>query len=141
VLAGDAASARRVLAELSAMGMRGRAMSADLEQIKAGIAALDGDEAGSVSSYRTALAAYRSLGLAWDEAILGLAAGTWLDTSNAEVRAWLESAREIAARLGAKSFVAALDRRLAAARPGAGRATAAGRLTPADQTAESVSST
>lgn len=49
------------------------------------------------------------LGLAWEEALCGLAMATVLDPADREVRAAVEAAREIFARLEAAPFVARLD--------------------------------
>ena len=64
VLAGDAAMARAAVDGLARIGARGRAMDADRAAIGAGIAALEGDLMGARTGYRTAVAAFRDLGLA-----------------------------------------------------------------------------
>jgi tetratricopeptide (TPR) repeat protein len=115
VLAGDATVARQVLDDLAALGTRGRAIEADRTTIEAGVAATEGDEGASLAKYRTAHAAYRDLGLVWDEALLGLAAATRLGTGNAEVRGWLEAARDTFSRLRAKPFLTQVEALLASA--------------------------
>ena len=86
---------------------------------EAGIAALGGDLDAARVGYRVALAAYRDLGLAWDEALLGLQAATTVGPADPEVAAWVESSRVILARLGAVPALAQLDAIAASAVPDA----------------------
>ncbi len=65
--------------------------------------------AGALAGYRTALALWRDLGCAWDEALCVIDMATVLDPSLPEVRAAAEAAREILVRLGAVPFVERLD--------------------------------
>ena len=92
VMAGDAETATAVLARLTTLGARGQAVEADIASIRAGVAALSGDRVGAVSAYRACRTSYRDLGLRWDEALLGLAAGTRLGVADPEVRGWVEEA-------------------------------------------------
>ncbi len=107
--AGDAAGARDDLAALDASGVHGPASEADRMTIRAGLAALDGHPADALARYRECLRSWRDLGLAWDEALIGIDMATLLDPAHPEVRASAESAREILVRLGAAPFVARLD--------------------------------
>ena len=106
---GDAAGARDDLAALDASGVHGPASEADRLTIRAGLAALDGHPGDALARYRECLRAWRDLGLAWDEALVGIDMATLLDPAHPEVRASAESAREILVRLGAAPFVARLD--------------------------------
>ena len=89
VLARDATGARAALDRLDQLGTRGRAVDADRATVRAGIAALEGDRPAALAGYRTGLAAYRDLGLPWDEALLGLQAGVTLGAAEPEVAEWL----------------------------------------------------
>jgi class 3 adenylate cyclase/tetratricopeptide (TPR) repeat protein len=113
ILGRDPVAARRALDEMAALGTRGRAVDADLTTIRAGIAALEGDRAAARSGYRAGLAAYRDLGLAWDEALLGLQAVTTLGPEEPEARAAGENARPILERLRAAPVLRYLERLLA----------------------------
>ena len=68
----------------------------------------------ALAGYRTGLAAYRDLGLPWDEALLGLQAGVTLGAAEPEVAEWLAASRDILTRLGAMTLVAQADRIAAA---------------------------
>ena len=109
VLARDHAGAREAVRQLEDVGIAGPALVADVETIRAGCAALEGDPQGALAGYRTALAAWRELGLVWDEALCGLDMATLLDVAEPEVRAAADAAREILVRLGATPFVERLD--------------------------------
>jgi class 3 adenylate cyclase/tetratricopeptide (TPR) repeat protein len=109
ILARDADGAQSTLDALAELGARGRAVDADRATVEAGIAALGGDLDGGRAGYRAALAAYRDLGLAWDEALLGLQAAMTIGPADPEVAAWIESSRAILARLGAVPALARLD--------------------------------
>ncbi len=63
----------------------------------------------ALAGYRSALAAYRELGLVWDEALLGLQAGATLGTIDPEVAGWLASTRDILLGLGALTLVEQAD--------------------------------
>ena len=109
VLARDPKRAREAVSELEAVGISGPALAADVETILAGCAALEGDQGDAMARYRAAMAAWRDLGLAWDEALCGLDMALLLDPAEPEVRAAADSAREILTRLGAKPFVERLE--------------------------------
>jgi ATP/maltotriose-dependent transcriptional regulator MalT len=110
VLAGDTAGAAAALDRLDSIGTRGRATDADRATVGAGIAALDGDRAAALAGYRAGVAAYRALGLTWDEALLGLQAAVTLGAEDPEVAGWLASGREILLGLGALTLVEQMDR-------------------------------
>jgi hypothetical protein len=110
ILAHDIAFAGVALDRLDSLGARGRAVDADRATVGAGIAALEGDRAAAVAGYRVGLAAYRDLGLPWDEALLGLQAGVTLGPNDPEVAGWLATAREILHGLGALTLVEQVDR-------------------------------
>jgi hypothetical protein len=132
VLAGDAEGAGAALDRLDAMGTRGRAMDADRTTVGAGITALEGDRAGALAGYRIGLAAYRELGLPWDEALLGLQAGLVLGADDPEVAGWLAAARDIFLGLGAFTLVEQADRIASgAARVGSPAASGEGVAPPA----------
>jgi tetratricopeptide (TPR) repeat protein len=109
IQAGDGATARRALERLSALGTRGRVTDADRAVVRAGLAAIAGDQGSALSGYRAAMTQFRDLGLAWDEALLGLEAATTLGASNPEVGVWIKSSREIFTRLGAAPMLDRLE--------------------------------
>ena len=113
VLAGDAGSARLVLERIAALGTRGRSTEADLIAIRAGLAALEGDRAAAMAGYRAARLMFHDLGLAWDEALTAISAGTRIGAVDAEVRAWLEDARSTMTRLRARPMLAIVELLLA----------------------------
>jgi len=114
VLAGDAAGAEGTLERLRALGTRGRAVDADRAAIAAGIAALRGDPVGAITGYRSAMAAWRTLGLPWDEALTVLDAVTVLGTADPEIAGWVDGARPTFQRLRATPMVQRLDEAVAA---------------------------
>ena len=95
-------------------------MDADRATVRAGIAALEGDRPAALAGYRAGVAAYRDLGLAWDEALLGLQAGVTLGVAEPEVAEWLAASRDILTRLGAETLVDQADRIAAAGTPAVG---------------------
>jgi class 3 adenylate cyclase/predicted ATPase len=117
ILARDPARARLALDRLAALGVRGRAIEADRTAALAGIAALEGDEERARAGYRTALAAYRDLGLPWDEALAVLEAVSVLGPDGQEAHGWIADARSIFARLGAVTMLVRLDEAAAGETP------------------------
>jgi class 3 adenylate cyclase/tetratricopeptide (TPR) repeat protein len=113
VLGGDPALAQQALDRLAALGTRGRSIDADKATIRAGLAALAGDRASALAGYRTAVATYRELGLAFDEALIGIEASRLVGAAEPEVAGWVEVARATFTRLGAASLVGALERAVA----------------------------
>jgi len=106
---GDLAGAMDDLATNEGTAPQGTAVAADRLTMRAGIAALDGRPADALPLYREALRAYRSLGLAWDEALCGMDMAILLDPTDPEVRAAADIARETLVRLEAAPFIARLD--------------------------------
>jgi tetratricopeptide (TPR) repeat protein len=115
---GDAAAARDATEMLRAAAYYGAAVSADLVTAAAGLAALEGRAGEALAGYRDALGSWRSLGLAWDEALTTIDMATLLDPTTPEVGEAIEAARTILARLGAAPFLVRLEDRAA----GRGRA-------------------
>ncbi len=113
----DIAAAREDLAALDATGFHGRVVEARRTTIRAGLAALEGNSADALSLYRDALRGWRELGLAWDEALTGVTMATLLDPTEPEVRAAVDSTREILVRLGATPFLERLDATVARSVP------------------------
>ena len=120
VLGGDAQLARSTLDRLAALGSRGRAIDADRTTIRAGLAALAGDHTAALDGYRSAAVAYRELGLAFDEALLGIEAARLIGVEDPEVGAWVETARATLARIRVDPLLAALDRAVARSAAGGG---------------------
>jgi hypothetical protein len=115
--AGDAGLAADALADHRALESRGRAIDAFDATIVAGLAALAGRPDEARATYRTALRAWRDLGLVYEEALTAIDMATLLDPSDPEVRAAGRAAREILARLGAKPLLARLEAALARSGP------------------------
>jgi tetratricopeptide (TPR) repeat protein len=112
---GDAQAARGFLDQVIADRSRGAALSADIVTIRAGVAALEGRPAEALVSYREALRAWQGLGLVWDEALCAIDMATVLDPADSAVRAAVDGARAVLARLGAKPMLERLES--AASRP------------------------
>jgi tetratricopeptide (TPR) repeat protein len=106
---GDGDGAREDLGRLDAAGPHGAAVDADRVTIRAGIAALEGRQSDALALYRQALAAWRSLGLAWDEASCAIDMATLLDPAEPDVQAAAEAGRSILERLEARPFLERLD--------------------------------
>jgi hypothetical protein len=132
VMAGDDAGAEGTLERLRAIGTRGRAVDADRAAIGAGIAGLRGDPGSAMAGYRTAVAAWRSLGLPWDEALTVLDAVTVLGASDGEIAGWVGVARAIFERLRATPMLERLDEAVAAS----GRSAASSAPVPASTPVE-----
>jgi class 3 adenylate cyclase/tetratricopeptide (TPR) repeat protein len=111
----DADAVRADLGEFDASGVHGPALEADRTTIRAGIAALEGRTADALALYREALRAWRDLGLVWDEALCAIDMAIVLDSSEPDVRAAAEGAREILTRLRAAPFLERLEKEMAKA--------------------------
>ena len=111
---GDIATARKQLDVLDQELFVGRALAQDQATIRAGIAALEGRRAEAMSGYRAAFAAWRSLGLAWDEALAVIDAVTFLGADEPELKAAADWARATLTRLGAKPYLDRLETALTA---------------------------
>jgi hypothetical protein len=127
ILARQPDRAGEALQTLIARGTRGRSVDADRTTVEAGIAALAGDREQAIAGYRTGLAAYRELSLAYDEALLGLQAATTLDPADPEVAGWVDGARGILTRLGATPVLEQLERLVATGAPVPGDGRGAGK--------------
>jgi class 3 adenylate cyclase/tetratricopeptide (TPR) repeat protein len=110
VLAGDGRLAQAMVDRLSALGSRGRAIEADMDGIRAGIAAIDGNRQAAQAVYRDVLARFHELGLEWDVAFVAVVAASRLGTDDPEVAGWVGEARGTFERLTATPMLALLDR-------------------------------
>jgi hypothetical protein len=110
---GDTTSAERALTRMTPSG--GGAAEADVEALRAGIAARQGRIDDAVAGYRAALAIYREMGLRFDLAMAGLDMAAFLGPDTPAVKAAAAEARAIFADLGARPVIARLDRLMAAA--------------------------
>ena len=94
---------------------RGHALALDKLTINAALAAADGRSADALAQYREAFRGWRSLGLAWDEALAVIDMAKFLGVSDPEMEPAVDWARETLTRLGAKPYLARLDEVIAAA--------------------------
>ena len=110
--AGETADAREIFARVEPFANRGPAIAYDLVSLRAGIAALEGRRADAIAGYREALRGWRSLGLAFDEAMTVVDLATLLAPTEgemAEAGPAIEAARETLDRLGARWLIDRLD--------------------------------
>jgi hypothetical protein len=82
---GERRAVAQDLAELDSTGVHGRVAKARHLSLQAGLAALDGKTAAAVTLYGEALAAWRELRTAWDEALTAITMTKLLDPSMPEV--------------------------------------------------------
>jgi len=132
VLDGNLAAAREDLAIVEGLTWRGRAQDADRTAIRAGIAALEERPGDALNLYRESMRLWRDLGLAWDEALCAVSMATRLDPSEPEVRAAVETGRDVLIRLKARPFLERLEDEVGRSRaPSRSRSSAvgAGRVT------------
>jgi hypothetical protein len=115
--AGDLAKAEEWLHSTNSTIYRGEALARDMDALDAGIAALSGRRAEALAKYRDALAGYRSLGLAFDEALTTLDVVKFVGSDDREIQGAVEVARQTFTRLGAKPLLERLEATLAD-RPG-----------------------
>jgi len=92
---------------------RGEALTRDLQALAGGIAALEGRRTEALAQFREAMAGYRALDLAFDEALTALDMVELLGADEAELRAAADSARATLTRLGATPLLERLDAGLA----------------------------
>ncbi|TAL12119.1 MAG: adenylate/guanylate cyclase domain-containing protein [Chloroflexota bacterium] len=114
---GDLEAAELVVARFEAGGFWGPALQVDRLAARAGLAALRGNGPEALAGFREAVRAYRGLGLAFDEAAAAVDMATLLGAPEREapdVVAAINGARETLTRLGARPFLAQLDRVAAA---------------------------
>jgi class 3 adenylate cyclase/tetratricopeptide (TPR) repeat protein len=119
---GDVARARVAIDRFE--GRHTPLLEAERATVAAGVAAIEGSPDEATRLYEAALARWRELGLAFDEALCGLDMATLLDPAAPEVRTAADSAREILVGLEAVPFVARLDAALARGSSPAGRSPA-----------------
>jgi class 3 adenylate cyclase/tetratricopeptide (TPR) repeat protein len=110
IIARDPDRARAALDRLASLATRGRTTDVDRGVIRAGLRALDHDEAGAMAGYRLAMTGFRDLGQRWDEALLGLEVAFILGVDDPERSAWADRTREIFNSLEAVPYLALLDR-------------------------------
>jgi tetratricopeptide (TPR) repeat protein len=106
---GDVPGAAAALAALVATGLHTPAVEARSATVRAGLAAGEGRRDEALALYRDALRRWRELGFVLDEALTAIDMATLLDPAAPEVRAALDSAREILTRVGAGPFLARLE--------------------------------
>ena len=111
--AGDIPAAQGWLDTMNGTMHRGEALGRDLESLAAGIEALQGRRGEALAKYREALAGYRSLGLAFDEALAVLDMVRLLGADEPEVKSAAEWARATLTRFGATPLVERLETALA----------------------------
>jgi class 3 adenylate cyclase len=117
ILAGDAALAQDVLDRLRGTGSRGRAIEADMDEIRAGIAALGGDRTPALAGYRDVRSRFQDLGLAWDVGLLAIFAASTLGVDEPEIAGWLAEARTLFEKLRAAPILRLIDRLAAGGTP------------------------
>jgi class 3 adenylate cyclase len=110
LLTRDAADAARITAQYEELGGYGPVHEARYANMQAGLAAIGGRTKESLALYKTALAGWRATHAVWDEALTGLEMATLLDVGEPDVAAAVSSSRAIFERLGAKPYLAWLDR-------------------------------
>ncbi len=108
--AGDRGIAANALERMEQLAVRGRVTDADRTMIRAGVAALDGDLAAAMAGYRAAAAAYRELGLRWDEALFAIEIARVLGAGDPEREGWIDHGREVLRSLGCRPYLVLLDR-------------------------------
>jgi hypothetical protein len=128
--AGDVEAARTDLDGLQGLHRHGRGVKLEQGTISAGLAALEGRTAESLSLYREALRGWEDLGLPWDRALCAIDMATLLDPREPEVAAAAASARQVLEELGARPFLERLEAALARPREDSGVA-AKSRTAPA----------
>jgi hypothetical protein len=108
----DLSGAKDASRRIGASVYRGQALGLDLATIDAGIAALEGRRADAIAGYRDVLRGWRSLGLAFDEALAIVDLATVLAPSVPEMpeaSGAIEAARATLVRLRAKPILDRLD--------------------------------
>jgi hypothetical protein len=108
-MAGDVATARKLLDRLDELVPSGPAIDTQRTTITAGIAAVEGRRAEAITGYRQALAGWRDLGLPWDEVVTTIAFIRLVGIDEPDARRAAESARAILTRLDARAALELLD--------------------------------
>jgi hypothetical protein len=111
----DLESARTLLARLEENAGSGPAAIARRTTVQAGVAALEGRVAEAKALYADALRGWRDTNGVWDEALTGLDMAELMDATDPDVAEVLTSTRQILERLGAKPYLARLDKKTAQA--------------------------
>jgi len=119
LMLGDVAQARSDLEGLEDVVLHLPLVDARRHVLRAGLAALSGDAPATVRGFELALAAFRSIGTPFDEALAAILMARVLDPDLAENREATARARDILVGLRATPFLEQLD---AAVREGRARA-------------------
>jgi len=110
---GDGAGLRRALDELIRSGAHGPALEAERMLMRGTSAALDGRRAEAAADLRSARTALRDLGLAFDEALIGIDMVVALGPNDPDAQDAAAESRRILDGLGAVPYLARLDALLA----------------------------
>ena len=110
---GDRERLRRAVSVAESDIARGAWIDAVRRSLQAATAAMDDRPEAALSGYRQSLAALRTLGAAWTEALAVIEMATVLDPASADVISAGETAREILTTIGARPFISMLDQALA----------------------------
>ncbi len=105
----DAAAARTDLKELTDLGNHGPAIEVRVQEVEAGLAALEGDSTAAASLYRAVIERWDTLEMVVDSATTALEMVTLLGPDDPQVRTAAETARRTFTRIGAKPFLARID--------------------------------
>jgi len=105
----DAPGARADAEALRALGNHGPAIEVRAREVEAGLAALEGKSAASLSLYRGVIERWDALGMVVDSATTVLEMATLLEPADPQVRSAAETARRTFVRIGAKPFLERLD--------------------------------
>jgi class 3 adenylate cyclase len=110
--AGDAATAKRLVAIPAMAAFAGPALEADRLRIAAGIAAVEGRRPEALARFLDALRAYADLGLRFDQAAAAVDLAVLLPgigDESAPAAEAIASARDVLAQLGARPYLERLD--------------------------------
>ena len=112
--ADDVDGLRAMRTRLEDPSLPGSFMGLQHDLVSAAIAAIDGDRAGALESYREALRQLAERELVYEQAMVSLDMARVLGTDEPFVRSALADARAILAQLGARPYLERLDALLAA---------------------------
>ena len=110
---GDPGRVRQALDKLAATGVRGPTVDGQRHVAEAGLAALEGRWSDAVPIYQEATRSLRDLGLEFDLALAWLEVLSVAPAGDPLAATAEQEAREILERLGARPFIAQLDRLIA----------------------------
>jgi class 3 adenylate cyclase/tetratricopeptide (TPR) repeat protein len=105
----DVGRARQAVTGLDAVPGHARLRTLDARLLRAGIAALEEEDPGSVRDMLGVIAEYDRWGLAWRAALAGAVLARTAGGQGPEVERAVAAARETLARLGARPFLEVLD--------------------------------